>query len=101
MARRVLGEVTFVSWRTLPHDVDREYRKRKLKIWRQAPKGSPEKLGGKGFQMLARILGPVAAGWILRKCQRPRYQTCRTLPQGKKIQDLLFHNRPAGSVKSE
>ena len=100
-ARRVVGEVAFVSWRTLPYDVDREYRKRKLKIWRQAPKGNPEKLGGKGFQMLARILGPVAAGWILRKWQRPRYQTCRTLPQGKKIQDLLSHNRPAGSVKSE
>jgi glycosyltransferase involved in cell wall biosynthesis len=100
-ARRVVGEVTFVSWRTLPHDVDAKYRRRKLEIWRQAPLGDLEKLGGKGFQMLARILGPVAAGWILRKWQRPRYQTCRTLPQGKKIQDLLSHDRPAGSVKSE
>jgi glycosyltransferase involved in cell wall biosynthesis len=92
-ARRVVGEVAFVSWRTLPYDVDREYRKRKLKIWRQAPKGNPEKLGGKGFQMLAKFLGPVAAGWVLRRWLRPKYEACRTLGEGETIGELIGDRR--------
>lgn len=88
-ARRVVGEVAFVSWRTLPYDVDREYRRRKLAIWRQAPKGHGRNLGGKGFRLLAKILGPVAAGWILRRWQRPSYRACRTLGEGKTISQLL------------
>jgi len=88
-ARSVVGEVAFVSWRTLPYDVDREYRRRKLAIWRQAPKGHRENLGGKGFRLLATMVGPVAAGWVLRRWQRPSYGACRTLGEGKTISQLI------------
>lgn len=88
-ARRVLGEVAFVSWRTMPYDLDANFRKRALQIWKQAPKGGTKKLGGKGFRLLAKMLGLVAAGWILRRWQRPSYRRCRTLGEGKTISQLL------------
>jgi len=88
-ARRVLGEVAFVSWRTLPYDIDANFRKRALQIWKQAPKGSAEKLGGRGFSLLAAMIGPVAAGWILRRWQRPSYQACRSLPRGQELGSIL------------
>ncbi len=96
-ARRVLGEVTFVSWRTLPYDIEPEFRKRILQIWKQAPKGNCEKLGGEAFRFLAVILGPVAAGWVLRRWLRPKYEACRTLKKEKTIRELIESYQKIGA----
>jgi len=78
-ARRAVGEVAFLSWRRLPHDFHPAYSARLLRVWRRSPKGPVSALGGGGFSMLARLVGPVVAGAILRRLRGNSYATCRTL----------------------
>ncbi|HTJ78568.1 MAG TPA: glycosyltransferase family 2 protein [Rariglobus sp.] len=77
--RRIVGEVAFAGWRRLPRDFDTGYTKRTLAIWRQAPPSELSKLGGPFFRVLARFLGPLAAGRLLR-LRNHTYAQCRTLP---------------------
>ena len=78
-ARRIVGEIAFESWRRLPPDFHPPFTKRLLAIWRRAPRGSISALGGSGFTALARILGPVSAGFLLRKLRGRSYSNSRTL----------------------
>jgi hypothetical protein len=78
-ARVIAGEVAFGSWRRLPHDYHRGFDTRLLGLWRRAPKRSDGRLGGSGFNALASMLGPVAAGRLLRRLRGGSYASCRTL----------------------
>lgn len=77
-ARRVVGEAAFSSWRRLPRGFNREFRERLLALWRSAPPNPVERLGGPLFAFLARLVGPVVAGSILR-VRSPSYARCRTV----------------------
>ena len=78
-ARQTAGEVAFESWRRLPFDFHPGFDARLLGIWQRAPRRIGARLGGPGFSTLARLLGPVAAGRLLRRACGGRYATCRTL----------------------
>jgi len=78
-AREVAGEVAFDSWRRLPRDYHRGYDTRLLGIWRGAPKRPGARLGGNGFNTVARVIGPVTAGRLLRQLRGGSYAACRTL----------------------
>lgn len=86
-ARRTVGEVAFGSWRRLPRDYDAGYSRRVLEVWRRAPRGPLAALGGRGFFVLATLLGPVAAGRILR-LRNGGYAACRTLDD-RQLAELL------------
>lgn len=77
-ARQLVGECAFASWRRLPRDFSPAFRRRQLALWRQAPRGPLDRLGGKGFRLLARVLGPVSAGRLLRLRNAP-YSASRTV----------------------
>ncbi|WP_026100364.1 glycosyltransferase family 2 protein [Fortiea contorta] len=77
-ARRQVGESAFASYRSLPKNFSREYERHLLNIWKQAPKGNIQTLGGRSFQTLAKIIGIKNAAWFFRHW-RPDYSTVRTL----------------------
>lgn len=79
--RRLVGEKAFNAWRGLPYDFFSVYQERLLQLWRAAPRGSLAALGGRNFQRLARVFGPVAAGRLLRRLRGGDYASCRS-PQG-------------------
>lgn len=87
--RRAIGEVAFRSWRMLPPDVLPEFDRRILAIWRQAPRLDSRKMGGGSFRMVAHVLGPVGAGRLFRRFQRPTYAQCKTLRDEKEFAELM------------
>lgn len=76
--RRLVGEKAFNAWRALPHDFFPVYRRRLLALWREAPRGPLARLGGPVFQRLARLIGPVAAGAVMRRLRGHAYASCRS-----------------------
>ena len=78
-ARRRVGQCAFSTWRALPHGFGGFPIDDFLEIWRVAPASAPPALGGRGFQRLARVLGPVRAGRWIRRWKRPPYPRVRTL----------------------
>jgi len=79
-ARQFVAEAAFRSWRALPRDFSPEYGRRLLAVWRKLGPGRLEKLGGRQFPLLARVLGPVPATRLLRGLQARPYAQIRTLP---------------------
>lgn len=78
-ARRLVGEKAFNSWRRLPYDFSPEFRRRMLDLWRRSPRGDLAALGGGKFATLARFLGPILAGWLLRRFTGQPYSASRRL----------------------
>ena len=77
-ARLLAGEVAFSSWRRLPRDFSPEFSRRQLALWRQAPRGALDRLGGPLFHTLALLFGPANAGRLLR-LRNGTYASCRTV----------------------
>ncbi|HWA10693.1 MAG TPA: glycosyltransferase family 2 protein [Opitutaceae bacterium] len=77
-ARMLVGERAFNSWRRLPRGFSAEFCRRQLAVWRSAPDHSRMELGGPLFRALARVLGPVGAGHLLRRRNAP-YDGIRTI----------------------
>lgn len=75
--RTVAGECAFDSWRRLPRGFHPEFQRRLLRLWKNAPRGLIENLGGPFFQKLAKVFGPVGAGRCLRLRNEP-YRRVRT-----------------------
>ena len=88
-ARQLFGEKVFKSWRALPFDFCTKYQQRKLRLWRSSPNVRLGKCGQQRFVCLARIIGPLAAGWILRRVQNRHYKTISTLPKGITVESLF------------
>ncbi|WP_052360918.1 glycosyltransferase family 2 protein [Geminisphaera colitermitum] len=76
-ARRQIGLAAFAAWRALPHGFPSSDRL--LAIWRRCPPVSLARLGGSTFARAARLLGPVLAGRLFRRLQRPPYARIRTV----------------------
>jgi glycosyltransferase involved in cell wall biosynthesis len=74
----LVGAVAFESWRRLPPDYRPDIANRLLAIWRRAPRSPDIVLGGRFCCLLARIVGPVGAGRLLR-LHNNRYERVRTL----------------------
>ncbi|MDC0359008.1 hypothetical protein OAO01_09350, partial [Oligoflexia bacterium] len=77
--RKLLGERAFIAWRKLPRSFNAVIENTMLNVWRIAPKGSLSQLGGKKFQLLAKILGAEKAAHIFRRWQRPLYAKLQTI----------------------
>lgn len=80
-ALQLLGENTFSAFRRLPHHFHPIFSEKMLALWRRCPKGHSATLGGRMFQLLALILGPVGAARLLRLYQRPHYREIQTISQ--------------------
>ncbi|MBI4623777.1 MAG: glycosyltransferase family 2 protein [Verrucomicrobia bacterium] len=79
-ARQLVGEKAFRAWRRLPRGFSPEFCARTLAVWRKlAVEPQLSCLGGRGFQALARLFGPVAAGRLLRQLQNRPYAGSRTM----------------------
>jgi len=76
-ARTLAGECAFEAWRRLPRGFHAAFRRRALRIWKNAPHGAVENLGGPFFQLLAKLFGPVGAGRWLR-LRNQNYAQVRT-----------------------
>jgi hypothetical protein len=88
-ARQFVAEKAFGAWRKLPRGFSPEFCKRELEIWRRlSPAIRRNRLGGRFFQQLARVLGPVNAARLLRCVQNSPYTRCRTLDD-ETLQRLL------------
>ena len=81
-ARRIVGECAFISWRKLPRRFSQEFERRLLAIWRSAPATSLARLGGPLFCALARVIGPIGAGRVLRLRNAP-YTEIQTIDAGE------------------
>lgn len=82
-ARRALAARAFLAWRALPHGTPLEFDERQMSVFHRLPRPSLTVLGGRSFQLLARLLGARTAAALLRRWQRPSYETIRTLPPGE------------------
>ncbi|MBD2593974.1 glycosyltransferase family 2 protein [Nostoc spongiaeforme FACHB-130] len=78
-ARRLVGECALISWRKLPKNFNLDFEKKMWSIWKESPKGDLQNLGGKNFQILAKLLGVRNAAFILRYLQRPDYAKIQTI----------------------
>ena len=79
-ARQLVGEKAFGSWRRLPRGFSPEFARRTLDLWRKLAGGTrTPALGGRLFQSLARVLGPIGAARLLHRIQAGPYETCRTM----------------------
>jgi hypothetical protein len=78
-ARRAVGLAAFEAWRRLPYDFSPEFQRRLLSVWRAVPPAPAAELGGPLFARLARLLGPVGAGRMLRRLRGLPYARSRTM----------------------
>lgn len=79
-ARQLVAEKAFCAWRRLPQRFSPEFDRRLLGIWRRLNRNTNlSKLGGRGFQNLGRLLGPVAAARVLKVVQSGPYARVRTM----------------------
>ena len=79
-ARQLVAEKAFGAWRRLPRGFSPEFCARELAIWRQLDSvGRFDRLGGKVFQSLAFLFGPVGAARLMRFWQNRPYAKIRTL----------------------
>ena len=79
-ARLLVGEKAFRSWRGLPRGFSPEFALRTLGLWRNLTGGARTPgLGGRIFQTLARLLGPLAAARLLRRSRAVPYEKLRTM----------------------
>ncbi len=78
--RQFAAEKAFGAWRRLPRGFSPEFGRRLLGIWRRLNRNTDlSRLGGGGFQILGRLLGPVGAACVLRFLQNQRYARVRTM----------------------
>jgi hypothetical protein len=77
-ARAIVGERAFKAWMTLPRGFPPEFDRRLLRVWRRLPRGPLSRLGGPRFGLMARCVGPVMAGRLIRRRRAP-YAQIRTL----------------------
>jgi len=78
-ARQRVAEKAFRGWQRLPRGFPAEFCRRELAVWRRlhtAVDGA--RLGGRKFRALARILGPVATGRLIRS-RNGTYESCRAM----------------------
>jgi hypothetical protein len=91
-ARQFVAETAFRSWRALPRNFNPEFCERMFALWSKLGPGRMEKLGGRHFLVLARLLGPApAARWLHRFQSRP-YARIRTVPDDEV--ERLLHALP-------
>jgi hypothetical protein len=93
--RRLVGEKAFRNWRTCPFDYPAEYQRRKLQLWQASPQSRLSELGHGKFQMLGKIIGPFAAGMVMRRLQTRSYERARTLRDVNEFAGLLAQLPPA------
>jgi len=89
-ACRFVGEKAFRSWRRLPRGFSSAYNARLLAVWSQLASDSPvhAHLGGRVFQLISRMIGPVPAGRLFRRWQNGPYASIRTI-EDEKMHALL------------
>ena len=79
-ARQLAAEKAFGAWRRLPRGFAPEFGERLLQVWRRLnQRADYANLGGGAFRLLARLLGPVRAGQMLKLAQNPTYARVCTL----------------------
>ncbi len=79
-ARQLVAENAFGAWRRLPRGFSPEFGRRLFGIWRRLNRDTDlRRLGGGGFQILAGLLGPVAAARLLQLYQGQSYERVRTM----------------------
>lgn len=79
-ARQLVAEKAFHAWRRLPRGFSEQFTRRTLNLWRGLNQTTQlDQLGGRSFQTLARILGPVTAASLLKLAQNRRYASCQTM----------------------
>lgn len=79
LACRYVGETAFRSWRRLPRDFSPDYAARLLGVWRRLAPGNSAALGGRQFQLAARLIGAERAGRLFKRLQNGPYSGCRTM----------------------
>jgi hypothetical protein len=79
-ARQLAAEKAFTAWRRLPRGFSREFCARQLALWHNLHRETRrDKLGGRGFSILSRILGLVTAARLLQLAQNMSYARNRTM----------------------
>ena len=87
--RELVAEKAFHSWRALPRDFSPDFQRRRLALWLAQPTAPLARLGGHRFQQLARWLGPVPAGRLLRRLRGHSYRSCQTLADPAQLDQWL------------
>jgi hypothetical protein len=78
--RQLVAEKAFGAWRRLPRGFSPEFGGRLLGIWRRLSRNTDlRRLGGGGFQILGRLIGPVGAARALKLVQNQPYARVRTM----------------------
>jgi glycosyltransferase involved in cell wall biosynthesis len=78
-ARQFVAEAAFRSWRVLPRDFNPEFCERIMALWRKLGPGRTKNIGGRYFQVLAHLLGPLPAARLLHRFQSRPYAQIHTM----------------------
>jgi glycosyltransferase involved in cell wall biosynthesis len=78
-ARKQVGAAAFRTWRGLPRDFNDQFERRMLAIFQQAPRVPAIEFGTPKLARLARLLGPLNAGRLMRLLRSRPYSETRTL----------------------
>jgi glycosyltransferase involved in cell wall biosynthesis len=87
--RRMVGEMAFRTYRTIPYDMNADFQQRLLALWRQSPEMVPAQLGERSFRWLAAIIGWGNAGKLTRRLRHKAYAECKTLRDEREFAKLL------------
>ncbi len=90
-ARQIIAHKAFAAWLRSPTGYSKSYQNRLLQLWRTAPDPRNAARGGRKFELLSRLLGPLQAGRLHRTFWGQRYSHCRTITD----EELLILERNA------
>jgi len=94
--RQLVAEKAYASWRLLPHDVPRDYERRKMVLWQSAPRPVIHR-SRRLFGVVDAVCGAWLSGKIYRRLRRHSYAQCKTLGSKEEFAALVAKLPEAGA----
>lgn len=89
-AKKQIALAAFHTFRGLPYDIDFSFQSEFIRVWRKL--GHPKPLGGRNYNLLSKLIGPIFAAIAMKLLRRKSYNKIRTMSDvefSKKLEAAL------------